>query len=105
MTEEDLNNLGKIAERQKNQRANKFKNRVLKETHDIKLAENLCPITKKLSELIESTKKIGELVKTSDVEDEITQTIATKIITTIQSIRDILSLTNRSKSFSNLEEN
>ena len=55
ITEQDLINLRKLADQQKEQRALKIKNRILKQTHDIKLAESLTPITKKLEE---STKKI-----------------------------------------------
>ena len=47
VTEQDLINLPKLAEQQKEQRALKIKNRILKQTHDIKLAESLSPITKK----------------------------------------------------------
>ena len=39
--EQDLINLRKLAEQQKNQRALKIRNRILKQTHDIKLAESL----------------------------------------------------------------
>ena len=46
VTEQDLINLRKIAKQQKEQRAPKIKNIVLKQTHDIKLAESLSPITK-----------------------------------------------------------
>ena len=46
VTEKNLENLRKLADQQKNQRALKIKNRILKETHDIKLAESLSPITK-----------------------------------------------------------
>ena len=56
VTEQDLINLRKLAEQKKNQRALKIKNRILKQTHDIKLAENLSPITKKLDTIIESFK-------------------------------------------------
>ena len=48
VTEQDMINLRKLAQQQKEQRALKIKNRILKETHDIKLAESLSPITKKL---------------------------------------------------------
>ena len=41
--EQDLVNLRKLAEQQKNQRARKIKNRISKQTHDIKLAEALSP--------------------------------------------------------------
>ena len=57
VTEEDLYNLRKLAEKQKIERALKIKNRILKQTHDVKLAESLSPITKKLDEVKESTQK------------------------------------------------
>ena len=79
--EQDLINLRKLAEQQKEQRALKIKNRILKQTHDVKLAEplspitkkidgvnystqeSLSPITKKLDTINESTKQLGEIVK------------------------------------------
>ena len=51
VTEQDLDNLRKLAEQQKEQRAIKIKNRILKQTHDIKLAESLSPITDKLDDV------------------------------------------------------
>ena len=57
VTEQDLINLRKIAQQQKEQRALKIENRILKETHDVKLAESLSPITKKLDKINKSTKK------------------------------------------------
>ena len=57
VTEQDLINLRKLAQQQKEQRALKIKNRILKETHDVKLAESLSPITKKLDKINKSTKK------------------------------------------------
>ena len=62
VTEQDLNNLRKLAKQQKNQRAMKINNRIWKQTHETKLAESLSPITKKLDEVNESTKKLGEIV-------------------------------------------
>ena len=62
VTEKDLDNLRKLAQQQKNQRAEKIKNRILKQTHDIKLAESLSPITKKLDD---TTSKIGDAIKES----------------------------------------
>ena len=56
--EQDLIILRRLAEQQKDQRALKIKNRILKQTHDIKLAEIFSPITKKLEE---STKKLVKL--------------------------------------------
>ena len=63
VTEDDLDNLRKLAEQQKNERALKIKNRILKQTHDVKLAEILSPITKKLDTINESTKEIGEIIR------------------------------------------
>ena len=71
VTEQDLDNLRKLAEQQKNQRALKIKNRILKQTHDVKLAESLSPITEKLDETIknlsdvikESTQNLGNVIK------------------------------------------
>ena len=65
VTEQDLITLRKVAEQQKNQQALKIKNRVLKQPHDIKLAESLSPITKKLDNNNESTKNLGEEIKES----------------------------------------
>ena len=48
VTEEDLINLRKLAQQQKEQRAPKIKNKILKQTHDEKLAASLSPITNKL---------------------------------------------------------
>ena len=47
----------KIAEQRKNQRAPRIKNRFSKQTHDIKLAEILSLITKKVEEVNESARK------------------------------------------------
>ena len=46
VTKEDLINLRQLAEQQKEHRALKNKNRILKQTHDVELAESLSPITK-----------------------------------------------------------
>ena len=72
ITQEDLDNLRKLAEQQKEQRARKTKNRILKQTHDVKLAESLSHITDKLDE---STKKISEDIKESNSENENNQEI------------------------------
>ena len=63
VTEKDLDNLRKLADQQKNERAEKIKNRILKQTHDVKLAESLSPITKKLDTINESTEKVGNIIK------------------------------------------
>ena len=62
VTEKDLDNLRKLAEQQKSERARKIQNKIIKQTHDIKLAESLSPITKKLDE---TTKKIGDVIEES----------------------------------------
>ena len=40
VTQEDLNKLSQLAEQQKNQRATKIKNRILKQTHDEQISRN-----------------------------------------------------------------
>ena len=66
VTEKDLDNLRKLADQQKNQRSIKIKNRILKQTHDVKLAESLSPITKKLDEVNKSTQEVGDKIKESN---------------------------------------
>ena len=73
VTEQDLINLRKLAEQQKEQRALKIKNRNRKQTHDIKLAESLSPITINLDEVKESTQKLGEVIEKSQPENIIPQ--------------------------------
>ena len=50
VTEQDLINSRKRSEQKKSQRALKIKNRILKQTHDMKLAESLSPTIEKLDE-------------------------------------------------------
>ena len=97
VTEEDLINLRKLAEQQKQERALKIKNRILKETHNKKLAESLSPITEPITERLdkvnksakkldsikesfspinekldtinESTQKVGDIIKESNAEN------------------------------------
>ena len=68
VTEQGLENLRKLAEQQKEQRAIIIKNRILKQTHDIKLAESLNPITKKLDEVKKSSQELGNVIKNSKPE-------------------------------------
>ena len=63
VTEQDLIYLRQLAGQQKNQRAEKIKNRILKQTHDIKIAESLSPITKTLDEVTKSTRKLVDVIK------------------------------------------
>ena len=119
VTEQDLINLRKLAEQQKNQRAIKIKNRILEKTHDKKLAESLSPLTKRL-DLIENNKgeKIGDFIKKSKSESETpaiennqtilqnseSQTPAIDNTSTTQSLRDTLAFMKRSKKFFKLEQ-
>ena len=63
LTEQDMINLPKLAEQQKNQRSLKIKKGILKQTRDIKITECLNPITKKLDTIIGTNKKLGEVLK------------------------------------------
>ena len=63
VAEQDLKNLRKLAEQQKEQRAPEIKNRILKQTHDVKLAQSLSPILKKLDEVRETTQYLGDVIK------------------------------------------
>ena len=51
-------NIRKLAEQQKNHRALKIKKRILKLTHDFKLAESLSPITEKLNQVKKNHSRI-----------------------------------------------
>ena len=109
VTEKDLDNLRKLAEQQKNQRAIEIKNRILKQTHDVKLAESLSPITKKLDEVNKSTQELGDVIKESKPETPQlaianTQTPAIENITVSNSLRDTLSFMKKSKNFFKLEQ-
>ena len=65
--------LRNLAEQQKNQREIKTKNRILKQNHDIKVAESLSPITKNKKIFNQSTKKLREIIKESNSENETPQ--------------------------------
>ena len=75
VTEHDLIILRELAEQQKEQRALKIKNRMLKQTHDVKLAESLSFMTKNVDQNNETTQKIGDLMKKSNSENENNQEI------------------------------
>ena len=68
VTEQDLINIGKLERQQKEEQALKIKNRTLKQTHDLKLAESLSSITRKLDQVEESTQKLGDNIKESQPE-------------------------------------
>ena len=112
MTEKDSKNLRKLAEQQKNERALKIRNKILKQTHDIKLAESLSPITKKLNELNKTTqeslppitKQLAKLDKKSEIIDGNTQTPAIEIANISRSLLDTLAFMKTSKIFFKLTE-
>ena len=70
VTEQDLINLRKLAEQQNNQRALKNKNRILKQTHDVKLAENLSLKTKEVDEVNECPQNLGDIKRESNSEKD-----------------------------------
>ena len=75
VTKKDLISLRKLPEQQENYRAERIKNVFLKQTHDIKLAKPLSPITEKLDKFDKSTKKLGDVIKESNAEKETNQEI------------------------------
>ena len=60
VSDEDMIILRELAEQQKNQRPLRIKDRILKQTLDIKLAESLSPITKKLEKVKEALKNMRD---------------------------------------------
>ena len=102
VTQKDLDNIRKLADQQKEQRALKIKNRILRQTHDVKLAESLSPITKKLDEakksnqeslspitqklvnIDESTQKVGDIIKESNS----TKELSTLLKDTFKSLKE-----------------
>ena len=84
----------------------------MKQTHDVKLAESLSPITKKLDIINitinestnESIKQLGNLVKKPDVEDENTQSPAIENTSISRSLLDILTHMKGNKKFFKLLE-
>ena len=109
VTEQDLIDLRKLAEQQKNRGAEKIKNRILKQAHDIKLAEISSSITKKIedvnksnSESIKETTK--QIIIKSDIVHENTQTPAIENITATQSLRDTLAFMKKKNNFFKVTE-
>ena len=106
VTEQDLINLRKLAEQQKNQRALIIKNRGLKQARGISLAESLSPITKKLEEVKESTQKLGDVLNDSNPENENNQDVfPVEIDSEVDNIQsNMRALSNSNKFFSNMKE-
>ena len=113
VTEKDLENLRKLAQQQKEQRARKIQNKILKQTHDIKLAESLSPITKKLDE---TTKKLEKVITENNtpqlaienpktiLQNSESQTPAGENIIVSDSLRDTLSFMKQSNNFFKLHQ-
>ena len=101
VTEKDLDNLRKLAEQQKEQRVLKIKNRILKQTHDIKLAESLSPITEKLDTINKSTKKVGDILKES-ISENIQEIVLFEIESEDENIQTNLKALPNSAIFSDL---
>ena len=108
-----MDNLRKLANQQKEQRALKIKNRILKETHDVKLAESLSPITKKLDETTKNLEKVITKNNTPQLAIENPKTIllnsesqtpAVENIAVSDSLRDTLSFMKQSNNFFKLEQ-
>ena len=91
--------LRELAEQQKNQQAEKIKHRILKQTHDVKLAESLSPISKILDQVKKSTQEIAEIVKETN-----TLQLAIENTTGTRSLRDALSFMKQSRNFFKPEE-
>ena len=112
ITEQGLINLRKLAQQRKEQRDEKIKNRILKQTHDKKLAESLSPITDKLDEvnkttqesLLPITKQLAKPDKKSEVIDGNTQTPAIENTNISRSLLDTLAFIKTSKNFFKLTE-
>ena len=103
VTEQDLINLSKLAEQQKNQRAIKIRIRNLKQTHDEELAETFSPINNKL-EVDKCTEKLREVFEKTDSGDINTQTPSIQNVIGTQSLRDTLTLMMRILNFFKLDK-
>ena len=101
VTEKDLDKLRKLAQQQKEQRTLKIQNRILKQTHDVKLAESLSPITKKFDAVNKS--QPSQYIQTS-LQNSESQTPAIDNTAISQSLRDTLAYMKRSKNFFKLEQ-
>ena len=97
VTEQDLINLRNLAEQQKNQRAEKIK-RISEQTHDVKLAESLSPITKNLDTINESTKNLEKVIKETNSENINTKSLPNGANFS-DSMREMIGSLMRSKNF------
>ena len=102
VSQKDLENLHKLANQQKNEQTEKIKNRILKQTHDIKLAESLSPITKKLDEVSKSAQEsLAPIIEKLDTINDST----IKVSDIIKQTNSSALLKDTFKSLSNDESN
>ena len=93
-----------MAEQQKNQRAEKIEDKILKPTHGKHLAESFTPITEKLSEVNESTEKLAEVLNKEDSENENQQKMIPVEFETDDENKDIRALLKIAYSSASLRE-
>ena len=93
--------LRKLEEQQKNQRALKIKNRILKQMHDKKLAEISSPITKKLDTIKENIKEIGEIIENNIPQPDFGNTPTNQPIENNEGVLYDVELANTLKNLSN----
>ena len=86
----------KLAQQQKNQRAEKIKNRISKQTQVVKLGETLSPITEKLNSFNESTRNLGKVIKETNLENNNIKTFPNSS-NFIDSMREMIGSLMRSK--------
>ena len=104
VTEQDSIILRNSAEQQKNQRAPKIKNRILRKTHDVKLAESLSSIFKKIEEANKSTKYLGEVFGKTNSETENNQDTVPVEVECVKIQSDIRALPSSKNFSSNMME-
>ena len=106
VTEQDLVNLRKLAQQQKEERALKIRNKILKQTHDIALAESLSPITKKVEKVITKNNTLQLAIENPKyiLQNSESQTPTIENITVSDSLRDTLSFMKKSNNFFKLEQ-
>ena len=70
VTEQDLINFGRLAEKQNNYPATKNENRTLGKTLDKKLAESFEPMNQKIEEVNDTIQKLTKMLKRAESEIE-----------------------------------
>ena len=104
VTEEDLNNLRKLAEQQKEQRTLIIKNKILKQTQHVKIAESLSPITKKLDTINEATINSEKVINETNLENNNRKALPNSASFS-DSMREIIGSLMRSKNSLKITQN